>query len=129
MNKKLTAIAMVVMILLTVACKKENDTSTYNPVGFWRGNAYNLIHTAMLLKPDGSANLYSRVRGYDTSSAVYKSYGYYTISGNRVNAYGVFNDGADTMYIQTTLQSNDQMAGDFYMTASGELVDCKLKRE
>ena len=127
--KKFNAIAMGIVLLSTVACKKENDTPTYNPVGFWRGHAYSLIHTVMVLKPNGIAHIYSRVMGYDTASAVVKSYGQYTVSGNTVKAYGVYNDGDDTAYIRATLQSNDQMSGEYFSTVSGELVDCKLKRE
>jgi len=126
--KKFNAIAMGIVLLSLIACKKENDKS-YDPVGFWRGNAYDLIHTAMFLKPNGAANIYVRLMGHDTSRAIVKSYGYYTFTGNTIKAYGVFNDGADTVYIQSILQSNDQMTGDFYMTTSGELVDCRLKRE
>lgn len=128
MNKKINAIAMCIVLLSLAACKKENDNSNYNPVGFWRGNAYNVVHTVMVVYPDGKANIYTRVMGRDTASAVVKGYGAYTFSGNTIDAYGVFGSN-DTVYLQATLQSNDQMTGQIYFTTASDLVECKLKRE
>jgi hypothetical protein len=127
MNKKFTAIAMGIVLLLTVACKKENDPSTYNPVGFWRGNAY-LTHIAMALKPNGIANVYALITGSDTSAAGLKGYGHYTVAGNSIRAYGVTSDN-DTIFINTTLGTNTLMTGLLYSTRSVEAAEVKLWRE
>lgn len=125
--KKFTAIAMGIVLVLMVACKKENDNpSTVNHTGYWKGNAY-LIHAAMLVKPDGSVRTYFGITGTDTAHAAYVGSGPYTISGNKIKAYGV--SGSDTVFVETTLNQNDEMKGYLYTSFLNQITECKLVRQ
>lgn len=127
MNKKFTVIAMGIVMLLAIACKKENDNpTTVNHIGYWKGNAY-LMHVAMLVKPDGSVRTYFGITGTDTAHAVYVGSGPYAISGNKIKSYGV--SGTDTVFVETTLMSDDQMTGYLYTSFLNQITDCKLVRQ
>lgn len=127
MTKKITAIAICIVMLIATACKKENDSRTFNAEGYWRGNAY-LIHAAMLVKPGGTARIYFGITGTDTAHAVHKGTGPCTITGNSIKAYAVSSSN-DTIFVETTLESNDQMTGYMYTSFLNQITDCKLKRQ
>lgn len=127
MTKKFTAIAMGIVMLIATACKKENESRTFNAAGFWRGNAY-LIHAAVLVNPNGTASIYFGIPGLDTAHAVHKGSGPCIINGNSIKAYGV-TPANDTLFAETTLESNEQMTGSMYTSYYTQIMDCKLKRQ
>jgi hypothetical protein len=128
MTKRFTAFAAVVLLLLTTACKKENDSSpTYNPVGFWRGSVQ-VRHGGLLLKPGGEAAVYFSIYGNDTAAAV-KGYGRYTVSGNAIKAWGALPNTDDTIFYQTNLDSENLMTGFLYASWTGEAPQLVYKRQ
>ncbi|HEX2628027.1 MAG TPA: hypothetical protein VHM26_03420 [Chitinophagaceae bacterium] len=125
--KKINAIAAGIVLLSLVACKKENETSTYNHVGFWRGTAY-LTHIAMTLKANGNADVYALVTGTDTASAGLKGYGRYTVTGSTIRAYGITATN-DTIFMHINHETNDLMTGLLYTSRSVEAAPINLWRQ
>lgn len=118
-------VAAVTAAFLLSSCKKEKEAVSFQPVGYWRGNAY-LYHTAILNKANGKARLYFRITGTDTANAV-RADGWYKVEGNLLTAQCVYND--DTLFLEMHKLSFDNMSGQLYTTFSPEIVECSLRRQ
>ena len=130
MQSKFVLLTVCLALLSTIAlsCKKEKEEATaFNAVGYSRGNAYNLLQTAVLNKPDGSARIYFRIMGTDSAKAVIGN-GRYTIANNTYNAFGITNTN-DTLFLDLYNLSGNTMSGALYTTFSAELVECNLRRQ
>ena len=111
------------------SCTKDKDAHApvFNPEGYWRGNA-NIIHTAILNKPDGKTRVYLRIFGADTASAIIGD-GTFAVSGNSFKGIYFTKDNADTIFVETNYGPGDELTGQVYTTFTGEILDCTLRRQ
>jgi hypothetical protein len=109
------------------SCKKEKVATSYNPVGYWNGNAY-IVHTAILNKADGKSRIYFRVFGNDTAGSIIGN-GSYTLTGNSFKAFYSINNNTDSIFIETKLDGVGAMNGKLYNTLSPDIVDCNLQKQ
>lgn len=113
--------------LLFVSCKKESNEVSFNPTGYWDGNAY-IIHTAILNKENGKSRIYFRVFGNDTAGSIIGD-GSYIIQGNRFKAFYGINNNTDSIFIEAKLDGAGAMNGKLYNTLSPDIVDCHLLKQ
>src|SRR6185295_4987620 len=115
MIKMITAVAAGIIMLLTVACKKEKEAS-FSALGFWKG--YFFAYSAALVnRPDGTARIYIAFRNSDTAGAQLKLDGLYTSTPD--SYFGHFRSDTDTITFKARRVSPGSMAG----TSSSPGVD------
>lgn len=118
--------AAILAVLLLASCKKEVPEQSFNPNGYWRGNAY-IIHLGILNRPDGTSRLYFRTFGLDTAGATIGE-GTYTMSGNTFKASYTTTGGTE-MFIESLSVSDKQITGVFFTSGTPEMVDMKLIKQ
>lgn len=129
-------ISLATGVLLLASCKKDSETAaaenimairepgtTYNAVGYWRGQAWELFHIAVLNRDNGTARLYVKIPGMDTASALGKFDGIYLKSGSEY----LFADTISNYYLECNFVSQTLMEGHMY-TNIGEAVDIFVQR-
>jgi hypothetical protein len=106
-----------VLLLFTLACKKDtNNSASFFPAGFWRGNLTNEASVAMLNLPDGTSNFYAMLNSLDTSVAEEKFSGHYTMQNGVLKAILVAPAGQagriyDSLTLETVTTSPEAMTG------------------
>lgn len=128
-NSRFRTILFLALIssLLFVSCKKDSNAVSFNPTGYWNGNAY-IIHTAILNKDNGKSRVYFRVFGNDTAGSIIGD-GSYTIQGNRFKAFYAINNNGDSIFIDAKIDGSGAMNGKLYNTLSPDIVDCHLEKQ
>jgi hypothetical protein len=125
MKKRSITISMCMAVLLTAACKKENDIPSFSPAGYWRGNAF-IYHTAILNRADGTSRLYYVIPGTDTANALLKREGTYTVAGGSFRGIYFYND---TIFLETYAASANLMSGLLISSLTGEAIPYDLRKQ
>ena len=128
MFKRFIAVVACMIMLLTIACKKEKETP-FSAVGLWKGNMF-AYSCKLLNRPDGTARLYLLMPDYDTSKAQNKYDGVYTASNYAYTA--VYFSETDTITFETRTvlpQSISGIANIFSQSSTGLVLSTELYKE
>jgi hypothetical protein len=130
MKKRTSLLTVCLAVLLAFACKKEDHTPPFSPVGYWKGNVY-LYNSYLLNRADGSSRFYWRVQGSDTTAEMaFKLDGRYTMRGNTLHAFYLYpGSTSDSLLLETYHLSPELISGTIVSTLTGEAIPFELRRQ
>jgi hypothetical protein len=111
-------------VLITVACKKENDTPT-SLAGQWRGNIYTMS-AYLVNKENGKSRIYIGTLYEDTTSASYKWDGSY-VKTSKGYEFKYYNDTVVTCVLHTEEVSPQRLTGTAFVLQAA--LDFDLKKQ